>query len=95
MSRLKAPPSSLQAAPSAFGQPDRKATERARDKLRRANTSVSLRHLYNTARWRCLEKALRSRIIAPDMMTCQDYRILLTGKHPAPNVLGVNSHRAA
>lgn len=71
--------------PRVIGYSNKVEAERARDKLRRQNAGNSLRHRYNTKRWRHPEVCVRARILARDGWQCQQTGVLLIGKAPDDN----------
>lgn len=83
MARLKNIPATLGNLPLAVGYLSQEQRERDRDRTRRQ--SNSLRHLYNTRRWRCPDTGVRVRIIDRDDHTCQMCGCLLIGAKHAPN----------
>jgi 5-methylcytosine-specific restriction enzyme A len=82
--RLKAPPARLTAAPGGLGYAAQPEGERGRDQARRQAAALTLRHLYNTARWRG-ERGVRNRILTRDGWQCRMCQTMLVGQSPAPN----------
>lgn len=83
MGRLRNIPATIGKLPPAVGYLSREQRERDRDRARRQ--SDSLRHLYNTKRWRCPDTGVRVRIIDRDGHSCQMCGCLLIGGKHAPD----------
>jgi 5-methylcytosine-specific restriction enzyme A len=84
MGRLKSAAPTVATLRPVVGYLSSEARERVRDKVRR-NRPDSLRHLYNTKRWRCPKTGMRRLVLDRDEHACQMCGCLLIGSKHAPN----------